>query len=107
MTMPSTPVGWVEPANAGDTHHRPRRAAMPPMGFATAQHILLAVAVASALLLTPPAACAEVSKYPDLRGQWLRASAVQWDPTKPPARGQQAPLTAEYQAIYERALQAA
>ena len=44
------------------------------------------------------------SKYPDLRGQWLRSSAVQWDPSKPPARGQQAPLTAEYQAVYDRAL---
>ena len=44
------------------------------------------------------------SKYPDLRGQWLRTSAVQWDPSKPPARGQQAPLTAEYQAVYDRAL---
>jgi hypothetical protein len=44
------------------------------------------------------------SKYPDLRGQWLRSSPVQWDPAKPPARGQQVPLTAEYQAIYDAAL---
>jgi hypothetical protein len=104
MTMPSTPVGWVEPANAGDTRHRPRRAAMPPMGFARTQPILRSLAFALVLAFAGAAARAEVSKYPDLRGQWLRASAVQWDPTKPPARGQQAPLTAEYQAIYDRAL---
>jgi hypothetical protein len=39
-----------------------------------------------------------------LKGQWVRSSAVQWDPSKPPARGQQAPLTAEYQALYETSL---
>jgi hypothetical protein len=44
------------------------------------------------------------AKYPNWRGQWYRASPVQWDPTKPPARGQQAPLTEEYQAIYEARL---
>jgi len=63
-----------------------------------------AVALAAALALTTAAARAEDAQYPDLRGQWLRASAVQWDPTKPPARAQQAPLTAEYQAIYDKAL---
>jgi hypothetical protein len=53
-------------------------------------------------LLVPFAAHAQdASKYPDWRGQWVRASGVQWDPSKPPARGQQAPLTAEYQAIYD------
>ena len=45
------------------------------------------------------------SKYPDLTGQWVRAEGARgvgrYDPTKPPARGQEAPLTAEYQAIYE------
>jgi len=29
--------------------------------------------------------------YPNLRGQWYRAQPVQWDSTKPPARGQQPP----------------
>jgi hypothetical protein len=42
--------------------------------------------------------------YPNWKGQWVRASPVQWDPTKPPARRQQAPLTEEYQAIYESRL---
>src|SRR6185369_12835166 len=37
-------------------------------------------------------------------GQWVRADsnpAAPWDPTKPAGRGQQAPLTPEYQAIYD------
>ena len=37
-------------------------------------------------------------KYPDWGGQWFRTGGVQFDPTKPLGRGQQAPLTAEYQA---------
>jgi hypothetical protein len=48
--------------------------------------------------------------YPALTGQWTRAivpgAAGQppFDPTKPPGRGQQAPLTAEYQAKFEATL---
>jgi hypothetical protein len=63
-----------------------------------------AIALATALLLSTAGAWPEDAKYPDLRGQWLRNGAVQWDPSKPPARGQQAPLTAEYQAVYDAAL---
>src|SRR5947209_3228630 len=42
------------------------------------------------------------SKYPDWSGQWRRPAGVgnQWDTSRPPRQGQ-APLTAEYQAIYE------
>jgi hypothetical protein len=44
-------------------------------------------------------------KYPDLKGQWVRAEGAagegRFDPTKPRGRGQEPPLTAEYQAIYE------
>jgi hypothetical protein len=40
-------------------------------------------------------------KYPDWNGQWIKSDRGNaWDPTKPP-RAQQAPLTPEYQAIYE------
>jgi hypothetical protein len=68
-----------------------------------------AIALVTALLLSasgarPEEASYPDSKYPNLRGQWLRSSPVQWDPSKPPARGQQAPLTAEYQAVYDAAL---
>src|SRR6266581_4635227 len=44
----------------------------------------------------------EESKYPDIAGQWLRVGPLGvFDSTKPPARGQQAPLTPEYQARFE------
>jgi hypothetical protein len=37
-----------------------------------------------------------------MAGQWLRIGPLGvFDPTKPPGRGQQAPLTPEYQAIFE------
>jgi hypothetical protein len=43
--------------------------------------------------------------YPDLTGQWVRADASpSFDPAKPPGRGQQAPLTAEYQAKFDAIL---
>ena len=46
-------------------------------------------------------------KYPALAGQWVRAhQRSQWDPSKPRGLGQQAPLTAEYQAIFEANLAA-
>src|SRR5262245_25410756 len=50
------------------------------------------------------------TKYPDLWGQWIgvRIPGVGgqpgFDPTKPWGRGQQAPLTAEYQAVLETSL---
>lgn len=44
------------------------------------------------------------TKYPDWSGQWLRAGGIQWDPTKPLGLRQQAPLTPEYQAIFEASL---
>jgi hypothetical protein len=46
------------------------------------------------------------TKYPDLSGQWLRTDTgtPRYDPSKPAGRGQQAPLTPEYQAILEASL---
>ncbi len=44
------------------------------------------------------------TKYPDIGGTWVRPGAAQWDPTKPAGLRQQAPLTAEYQAIFENNL---
>jgi hypothetical protein len=43
----------------------------------------------------------ENAKYPEMRGAWQRPGAAQWDPTKPPGLRQQAPLTPEYQAVFE------
>jgi hypothetical protein len=61
----------------------------------------LALAAAMAMAFTSAQAHDE-SKYPDWAGQWRRPPGVnnQWDPTKP--RGKEgAPLTAEFQAIFE------
>jgi hypothetical protein len=47
------------------------------------------------------------AKYPDLKGQWRRVEPgdpTRFDPSKPPGRGQQAPLTPEFQALFEAGL---
>jgi hypothetical protein len=62
------------------------------------------VALAAVAILAVSAAQAfDASRYPDWSGQWRRSAGVgnQWDTSKPARRGQQAPLTPEYQAIYE------
>src|SRR5262249_32225776 len=64
-----------------------------------------AVVLATVIVTTIAAARAhDETKYPDRSGQWLRTGGIQWDPTKPIGRGQQAPLTLEYQAIFEASL---
>lgn len=66
-----------------------------------------ALAVAAALVLPAAGASAfDESKYPDFSGQWRRPPGVgiQWDQTKPLGRGQQAPLTPEYQKVFEESL---
>jgi len=67
-----------------------------------------AVALTAGLLALPATAdVIDFAKYPDLKGQWLRPTrgpfvhGPPWDTSKPEGRGQQAPLTNEYQAIYE------
>ena len=68
-----------------------------------------AIAVTAALWMAADAASAvDDSKDPNLKGQWVRAripvpggGQAPFDPTKPVGRGQQAPLTPEYQKIFE------
>jgi hypothetical protein len=67
-----------------------------------------ALALAVALVASVSGAVAwDDTKYPDWKGQWRRApvpGAVgqpPHDPSKPYGRGQQAPLTPEYQKIFE------
>jgi hypothetical protein len=67
------------------------------------------MAVAAVLLLTCGIAQAwDESIYPDFAGQWRKPRggtiSNQWDITKPGGRGQEAPLTPEYQAIFEASL---
>jgi hypothetical protein len=62
------------------------------------------VAFAAAVMAGPAAAqhAIDEGKYPPMAGQWQRVGALGvFDSTKPPARGQQAPLTPEYQKRYE------
>src|SRR6266853_818366 len=66
--------------------------------------VMGSVALAAAVMAGPAAAQQPLdeSKYPAIAGQWLRVGPLGvFDSTKPPARGQQAPLTPEYQKIYE------
>src|ERR1700686_5530134 len=62
-----------------------------------------ALALATALLMTATGARAfDDSKYPDLSGQWKRPPGVsnQYDTSKP-RTAEEAPLTPEYQKIFE------
>ena len=58
-------------------------------------HGLIALAVAC-MLMPSGAGAQDVSKYPDLKGQWQRASPNRWE-----SGGRKAPLTPEYKAVYE------
>src|SRR6201999_2331886 len=44
------------------------------------------------------------ARYPDWSGQWRVQGGSRWDPTKPAGRGQDAPLTPEYQALLDESL---
>src|ERR1700733_10151035 len=65
------------------------------------------LAAALAVALGAAAAKSEEAKYPNWKGQWTRLTVPgipgqpSFDPNKPWGKGQQAPLTPEYQAILE------
>ena len=72
---------------------------------------ILMIAIAMAWNLTcANAQIIDMGKYPDLTGQWRRLivpgipGQQGHDQSKPPGPGQQAPLTPEYQAIFEENL---
>jgi hypothetical protein len=62
---------------------------------------VIAVALAASCAGVSSAQAFDESKYPDWAGEWRLGPPTKWDPSKPPGRGQEAPLTAEYQAIFE------
>ena len=79
-------------------------------------NVIGAVAFASAMLaMIGNAGALDEAKYPNLKGQWVRANnrglfaggsgGLRYDESKPPSTalslGQEPPLTPEYQAIYE------
>jgi len=66
-----------------------------------------AVTLAAALGMTFSTARAfDEAKYPDWKGQWVRAETgtPRYDPSKPSGMGQQAPLIPQYQALLEASL---
>jgi hypothetical protein len=69
------------------------------------------IALAAALSISVIGARAfDETRYPDWKGQWLQAGGSvdsPWDPLRPPGAGQQAPLTPEYQAIFEAGIKSA
>lgn len=60
-------------------------------------------AIAACVIAVSTAAqSSDEGKYPAFAGQWFRVGPLMvFDPSKPFGRGQQAPLTPEYQAIFE------
>ena len=70
------------------------------------RHAIGAVIAGAVALATFGAKAHDESKYPNFASQWIRIGGPQWDPTKPPGLKQQAPLTPEYQAIYDASLAA-
>jgi hypothetical protein len=64
--------------------------------------LLCALAAAALSTASGSAQIIDYSKYPDLTGQWRPiGSPGRFDISRPAGRGQQAPLTAEYQAMFE------
>ncbi len=60
---------------------------------------LAALVVAATFATATSAPAQDMSKYPDLRGQWRRIGSAEWTPS-----GQKPPLTPEYQTIYDQNL---
>jgi hypothetical protein len=67
---------------------------------------LIGTVVLSAVLAVAPAVAEAPDQppYPDWSGQWRVQGGNRWDPAKPAGRGQEAPLTPEYLAIFEASL---
>src|SRR5580700_6576626 len=101
------------PSNDGVDRHTPGSGPMPGTRRREAcmrlAHLTYVAALAAAPLLTPIAAQAfDDAKYPDWKGEWRRVAVpagkypgVQFDPHKPAGPFQEAPLTPEYQRIFE------
>src|SRR5580700_8353818 len=76
------------------------------MGFAARNpsHRFAAIAVAVIVWANAPASNAAAT-YPDFESQWRNPTGSDaWDPTKPAGLAQQAPLTPEYEAVFQASL---
>jgi len=72
------------------------------------RHLTFTTALAATLLASAGALAFDEQQYTNLKGEWRRVAVppgpilgVQFDPHKPAGLGQQAPLTPEYQTIFE------
>ena len=82
---------------------------------------VIAIAVTAAAVMASPVQAANDARYPDWRGQWARwippnpqydagngaftaGGQPSHDQTRPWGRGQEAPLTPEYQKVFENSL---
>src|SRR5215469_578012 len=71
-------------------------------------HLICVAALTTAFLAPIDTQAFDDTKYPNLKGEWGRVAVpsgfyrgVQYDPHKSAGPGQEAPLTPEYQAIFE------
>src|SRR5579862_2703210 len=102
--------GGSGPGDGGWANQRMRgRINMANLGLAGAVGAALAVALAGAC----GSAAAADAKYPSWKGQWIPVSVAgtaraeeTFDPAKPIGSGQAAPLTPEYQKIFQDSLAA-
>ena len=65
--------------------------------------VRFAIPAIALVVAVPGAAKCEEPKIPDWSGQWIvvEKGPPRYDPSKPIGRGQQPPLTPEYEALYE------
>ncbi len=93
ITLLGAAVGWPFATGVG-------RGRIHPLSPATT-----ALLVALGLAVTGARAAGDDGKYPDIHGAWARTgrggNTASWDTSKPGGLGQQAPLTPEYQAVFE------
>jgi hypothetical protein len=73
--------------------------------------LVAALAIATSALAMADSAAAADAKYPNWKGQWVPVippnvadKRTSFDPSKPPGPGQQAPLTSEYQKVFNDSL---
>src|SRR5579862_6092892 len=102
-------MGQLQGAHAAGTRVRTLKQTRTPERrmirslFCVGAWAAISIAAADAQIL-------DYSKYPDLKGQWERYAVPGvggqpgFDQTKPWGKGQQAPLTPEYQAIHDASL---
>ena len=72
------------------------------------QSSIASIVLGAALLMSPAGAQVfDLGKYPDWSGQWVKVpdgGVARYDPSKPPGKGQQAPLKESYRRMHEASM---